>query len=152
MSCYLDCVRSQTFCALCYSGVKGRKAYRGHKGWHAPAKKKKEKPWMIARNAAANGSPSKVLSEKSGGSWEKEYPSVVEFLTRSSWEDGSGRLTGTIMIMVESGLWKSWVHDRDASIGAFVSSGTLPGLLKALDKGVETGQLDWRPDRPKGRK
>ncbi len=102
---------------------------------------------MIARNKAADGQPSKSIAEKSAGDWEKSYPALVEFLTRSVWEDGSGRSTGTVMLMVESGLWKAWVHDKDASCAAFVSSGTLAGLLKAVDKGVESGQLDWRPDK-----
>jgi len=102
---------------------------------------------MIARNAASAGSPAKSIAEKSAGSWEKSYPALVEFLTKLAWEDGSTRSTGTVMLLVEAGLWKCWVHDKDASLGAFVSSGTLEGLLKAVDKGVESGSLDWRPDR-----
>jgi hypothetical protein len=107
---------------------------------------------MIARNAAKSGEPSKTIAEKSGGVWEKDYPALVEFLTSSTWPDGSGRTAGTLMIMVEGGLWKAWVHDRDASVAAFVSSGTLMGLLKSVSQGVESGQLDWRADKVKARK
>jgi hypothetical protein len=99
---------------------------------------------MIARNKAQDGQPSKGVAEKSGGDWEKAYPALCEFLCKSSWEDGESRTTGTVMLMTEAGLWKAWVNDRDAGLSAFVSSGTLPGLLKSLDKGVESGQLDWR--------
>lgn len=107
---------------------------------------------MIARNVKSDGGPQKAIAEKSGGDWEKLYPSLVEFLCRQTWEDGTSRTTGTVMLMVEGGLWKAWVHDRDSAHGTFVSSGTLSGLLKTIDKGVETGQMDWREDRKPGKK
>jgi hypothetical protein len=99
---------------------------------------------MIARNKAADGQPLKTVAEKSGGDWEKTHPSLCEFLCKSTWEDGTSRTTGTVMLMTEAGLWKAWVNDRDSGLSAFVSSGTLLGLLKSIDKGVESGQLDWR--------
>jgi len=101
----------------------------------------------LKRNSCGDGSPPKAMPENSGGAWDKSYPNVVEFLSKVTWEDGSGRSTGTVMFLVENGWWKAWVHDRDASLGCFVSASSLPDLLKTLNQGLETGAMDWRPDR-----
>lgn len=79
------------------------------------------------------------------------WPNVHEFLTSSWWEVGIARSTGTVMIFVEGSAWKLWVHDRDSLNGAFLSAGTLEDALERLNAGLESGSLDWRPDR-KGKK
>lgn len=106
----------------------------------------------LKRNSVDGGAPQRPLLEGSAGPWEKSFPNVVEFLSSCSWPDGTARSTGTVMLMVESGLWKAWVHDRDASLGAFVSGENLQLLLKRLNEGLESGGLDWRPDRKVGKK
>jgi hypothetical protein len=82
----------------------------------------------------------------------KRFSNVVSFLVQSKWEDGSSRVTGTVMLFVEGGCWKAWAHNRDSGEGAFLSALTLEGLLKSLDAGLESGQLDWREDRKSGGK
>ena len=76
-----------------------------------------------------------------------EWQNVHSFLTECAWPDGKSRVTGTVMIFVEAGVWKAWCHDRDASMGSFTSADSLESLLCKLNAGFEDGQLDWRPDR-----
>jgi len=71
-----------------------------------------------------------------------------DFLSDAKWEDGVDRQLGTLMILVEDGLVKAWVHDRDASCSAWVSADSLQGLLEAVSRGLEKDSLEWRKDRP----
>lgn len=78
------------------------------------------------------------------------YASVWEFLSMRSWPDGSPRLVGTLTLLTEANLWKCTLKDRDSNGVAFVSAQTLDALLTALNKGIETGALEWREDRFQG--
>lgn len=78
------------------------------------------------------------------------FPDLVEFLTAAKWPDGTARATGTVMLFVEDGKWKAWLHDRDASMSAFVAASSLEGLLRAAEGAVAGETGDWRADRKKG--
>jgi len=80
------------------------------------------------------------------------FPATLEFVCRSAWEDGSARLTGTIMLMVDAGQWKLWAHDRDLKASLFLSGQTLKEAFASLEGHLERGSGDWRPDRPSGGK
>ena len=95
---------------------------------------------------AASGDGSAPAAEPEGKYW-LSLPCVVEFLSLSKWPDSSSRQTGTVMLFRESGLWKAWVHDRDALQGLFVSAGSLQGLLREIEEAVGTGKGDWRADK-----
>lgn len=97
--------------------------------------------------------------EKSGsfqacldGPTYKKFAELGAFLSTSKWEDGSARATGTAMLMVEDGLWKCWLHDRDAFCGLFVAGETLDQVLAAADKAAGGAGGGWRPDRAKAKK
>lgn len=79
------------------------------------------------------------------------YSGLVEFLTRIEWDPGEVRVPGTMMVFVEDGRWKIWLHDRDAGEGCFVSGETLHEALEAADKAIAGGGGDWRPDKKMGR-
>jgi hypothetical protein len=98
------------------------------------------------RQAATKDGPAPVSAAPSTGYWAK-LPTLCEWLSATTWEDGSSRSTGTVMVFAEDGRWKAWVHDRDASMGCFVSSETLDGLWSAVEKAVGASGGDWRPDR-----
>lgn len=72
------------------------------------------------------------------------FPTVWEFLSACVWPDGSSRVTGTILLLTESGMVKAAVHDRDAGISTFVSAKSLTGLLTALEEGLGGEGLEWR--------
>jgi hypothetical protein len=106
---------------------------------------------MERRKRAASEEP--VLPDAGGGVGPlASCPSLLEWLTDVAWTDGSVRTTGTVMIFVEGGRWKAWLHDRDALEGCFVSATTLAGLLTAVEGVLEEGGGDWRPDRKGGRR
>jgi hypothetical protein len=78
----------------------------------------------------------------------KQVPSLIEFLSQSTWEDGTSRQTGTLTVMVHDGVLKAAVNDRESSSSAFVSGKSFTSLLKAVDKGLAEGSLDFRVKVP----
>jgi len=79
---------------------------------------------------------------------EKLYPVLLEFLTSTVWgEDKTARVPGTLLLFTEAGAFKAMLRDRDDPGVAFVTSGSLDGLLAALEAGLASGGLDWRADR-----
>ena len=78
----------------------------------------------------------------------KQLGTLVEFLSLGKWEDGTSRQSGTMTILWEDGLYKAALNDRDASLSTFVSGHTLADLLKAVEEGLATQNLEWREKRP----
>lgn len=77
-------------------------------------------------------------------SLSKLYPTVVEFLSSATWEDGTSRETGTITLLTHEGQLKAAVNDRGSSTSAFVSARSLTALLKAIEAGLAQGTLEFR--------
>jgi len=77
-------------------------------------------------------------------------PTVMEFLCRCAWDDGAPRVTGTLMLMLDQGKWKLWVHDREDRLSTFVTGRTLEDALRSLEGILRGGNGDWRPDRDQG--
>lgn len=76
---------------------------------------------------------------------------LYKFLTQLEWSPGEPRLTGTIMIFVEDGRFKCWLHDRDAHLSGWVSAPSFPEVLLAADRLVVDQAGEWRPDRANNR-
>jgi hypothetical protein len=76
----------------------------------------------------------------------------MEWLVLGHWPDGAERTTGTLMLFTEDGRWKAWLHDRDASMGCFVTGRSLEEVLGAAEGAVGEGGGDWRPDKKFGRR
>lgn len=74
----------------------------------------------------------------------RAYPALVEFLSLREWEPGVARTTGTILIVIDGGLWKGWLNDRDVLRAAWLSASTLTGLLAAAEGGLREDGLEWR--------
>jgi hypothetical protein len=138
------------WCGLCYEGLRGRRSHPGHLGVGARAPGRRIS-WMAMQRREKTGPTSPTSSEGFLGSdWCKWYPGVVEFLSRSRWEDGTSRCPGTVMLIYEAGRWKLWCHDKDLGESMFISGATPEGALEAFEKALTEGSGDWRPDRQGG--
>lgn len=136
-------------CALCYSGRKGRKAYRGHFGYRAspPVKGKSLMSVLKKRDKSVPGPGTSVDVE--GGGFGKAYPGLWEFMTSARYADGSPRVPGTLTLFVDAGSVKGCLNDRDQSLTGWASATTVDGLLEALEAGLTGDSLDWRPSGQK---
>jgi hypothetical protein len=51
-------------------------------------------------------------------------------------------------LMVDGGMWKAALNDRDGEVVAFVSGVTLTDLMDAINRGLDEGSLAWRVKKP----
>jgi hypothetical protein len=76
-------------------------------------------------------------------------PALVEFLTEVRDEEGKPRISSTLLLTAEDGLWKVALTDRAQPGGNFDyklwrSGATVMEALKALDVSLQDGSADWR--------
>ena len=74
-------------------------------------------------------------------------PELHAFLTEMTWDDGKKRVTGTVMISTEDGLWKAWVHCRDAKVSGWISGESWEGLLESVNRALGSNSIQWRADK-----
>jgi len=71
-------------------------------------------------------------------------PAVVEYLTASTYPDGSARERSTISIFVEDGVVKACLSDRDQARTLWRSGASVEDAVMALEGAVVDGTADWR--------
>jgi len=136
------------WCASCYEGAKGRKSMKGHIGEHLLALG--GKPCMpLKKPSASNSSGGSSAATISTGTMLAAFPTLLEFLTHSKWEDGSPRQRGTLLLFVDGSAWKGCLKDKNGPRVCFVTSSDLDGLFLSIEDGLVGDTLDWRVDRPK---
>jgi hypothetical protein len=70
-------------------------------------------------------------------------------LTAARYEDGSARLTATLLLFCELGVVKVCLHDRDQGQTAWASGATLGDCLEALEGGLQADTLSWKASAKK---
>lgn len=138
------------WCPLCYSGHRGRAAYRGHARY---SDKKSSKGW--AKAMGLKKPMSKVADLPEGvtcadPAWSSRWPLLSSHLFDLKYEDGTPRSTSTLMILGEHSVVKACLNDREEARSAWVSGRTVDEALGALEVGLMQDSLDWRA-RPAGR-
>lgn len=94
------------------------------------------------------GGPESTGNAKTDGFLVSRCPRLLEFLTLTEWpHNGERRVTGSLMVFVESGRWKGTLKDRDGGNVVFLTSDTFLGLLEAFETGLEAEELGWRVDK-----
>jgi hypothetical protein len=107
---------------------------------------------FLKRRANGDRTTKQIASqalEAADPAFAKKYPALAEFLATEEWEPGVPRERGTLTLFFEDGQFKVAVNDRDQCVVAFLSKGTFPGLLDALEKGLQGDGLDWRGQKGK---
>jgi len=74
-------------------------------------------------------------------------PHLHDHLTEQTWEDGKKRMTSTLLIFCEGGMWKARLNDRAVKISAWVSAESWEALLETIERGLAAESLEWRADR-----
>lgn len=137
---------SQGFCGACYSARRGRSA--GHRKLPRLTERDltplEEEEMAMKRSEPEGTQPTRPTARD-----EVLYgwlPTVHEWLTETQWDDGKPRRTTTLMVVVENGRWKCWVHDRDSKRSAWVSADAWEALWEILERGLQAEDLEWRKD------
>lgn len=79
----------------------------------------------------------------------KKFPAVSEFLLERLTEDGKPRVTSTLMVVAEDGMFKLALTDRAQAGGKFDyklwrSGTTFYEAMNAIESCLEDGSADWR--------
>jgi len=113
-------------------------------------------PWLAHFDRIRMGSMSflKKVVERDGvkkremaaewGKWKAKFPALAEWLETDLWPDGSARKTSTLLVFVEGGAVKGCLNDRDGCQSLWASSGSIQGLLEALEGALASGEGEWR--------
>jgi hypothetical protein len=146
VSCPNAGLRRQTasWCWGCYENYKGKANHVGHLGHRAVAPA--AKTWRIEHvkkpevgAAAATGSQG-CSDER----LKKKYPTLVEWMSETKWEDGSVRETSSISFTLEGGIPKLALNDRALKRTLYLTADTLEVGLEALERHLRAGTGDWR--------
>ena len=145
--------RVAEWCPYCYVNIRGRERFKGHIGYHAVVtgyipweNYVMKKPDMATTKATSAGGacPCPLLAK---------FASICEYLTTTSWEDGSVRMPSKLSLCVEDGFILIALNDVDLKQSAYTSSTSLQEGLKLLDAALKGSQVTWRPWKSgKGRK
>lgn len=147
-------ISGAAWCSKCYENVRRRSSHAGHLLFRAPrVRTSYGRTGMAIQRKVASGNPSGPGGVVASGVFERTYPNVLEFLSLDAWSDGQRRERGTLLLIVEAGVCKACVSDRDQGRYAFVSGQDFETVLVSVELGLESDQLDWRVSKDrKGKK
>lgn len=140
--------RRTGWCGACYEGLRGRGTHRGHGGPSSCYLVKRISSVSYLKKPVTPLSGSVTSSVSSPSAFTAAFPALSEFLISCAWEDGSSRVPGTVMLLVEEGRWKAWLNDKAFARSAWVSGHTLEAVLGCLEAGLREESLEWRRARP----
>lgn len=74
-------------------------------------------------------------------------PTLWEYMTATTWDDGSARLPSSLLLFAQDGMLKGMLRDRDAGLCLWVAGSSISGLLGVLEAALLDPQTEWRVDR-----
>jgi len=146
----MECTRRKTgpFCWSCYEGLKGRRGCKNHlaPGGLTP---RRMGVWQMAMKKPEVAVGSTSLNPRTEGTeWVTLWPSLWEFLTESTWDDGSKRQLPTLLFFFEEGIWKSCLSDKAMGRTGWCSGVSPEALLTSLDAQIRDDRVEWRKAKP----
>jgi len=105
---------------------------------------------QFVRKVVENDSKRRATLDSQGQEWAANHPAIWEYLTLEQHDDGSVRQRSMLMVLVEDGVCKVCVQDRDQGKSLWVSSSSITGALAALESHLQGGTGDWRQMRDGG--
>lgn len=98
----------------------------------------------FVRRVVAKDQRRQTVLDDRGTEWMRTYPAIWEYLTLEVHEDGAPRERSMLMILVEDGIVKGCIQDRDQGQSLWASGSGVPGVLEALDRHLQAGTGEWR--------
>lgn len=87
-----------------------------------------------------------------GGDFYERYPNLHEFLSEDHYEDGSSRVTGTVLLFADGSVAKCLLSDRDNSTQCWLTAKSFGDALELAEEALYTGNAEWRQAKPPARK
>lgn len=99
---------------------------------------------LARRSDGDMGPAGREATAAAGGSLAERFPDLWEFIASLRWPDGSGRVPGTVLLLVEDGVCKCWLNDKAQGLSCWVSGSTFDQTLAAAERAVQGSGADWR--------
>jgi hypothetical protein len=77
----------------------------------------------------------------------ERFPHIHEWMSKSTYEDGSPRATATLTMVCSEGAFKLFFNDRDNDRSSCVNSSTFDEALTLLEAGLRGDTLIWTVKR-----
>lgn len=78
------------------------------------------------------------------------YPTLCGYLADQSWDDGSERVTSTLLFFVEEARVKVCLNDRHNARSLWSSGKQVDTALESLECMLNTEEPDWKASRQRG--
>lgn len=75
-----------------------------------------------------------------------KLPSLAEWMTTTSFEDGTPRIVPTVTFWCSNGEWKANLRDRAEGLCLWLSAPTWSDLVKMIDLACQDESYPWRRD------
>lgn len=132
----------RSWCGHCYEYRKGRKTVSC---WGKAPANRKVADMSIKRPIDPTSEESVDLGRMSPETdFERMIPTIWEWLTAGTYDDGTTRIPSTLLIMSEAGRVKVCLNDRANSRSTWKSGITLDSALTGLDEALRGDSCEWR--------
>lgn len=98
----------------------------------------------LSKPSVASKDQGSSSSSLSRGQLLRDFAEIWDFLTKSSYSDGSPRSTGKVSLAVSSGGLQATLTDPTSNSYCCLTHASLDDLLLALEVGLTNGTLPWR--------
>lgn len=143
---WCELARECGWCPLCYSGLRGRRAYKGHAGYRPLPDRKLVVQVSLIPRAPKENAPVRLVAPTGDICAVCVLPALTEFLSLLRWDDGAAREPGTIRLSCSNGMLQVWLNDKDGSRSAWLSGPDIGTLLLAAEHGLGDNELVWKRD------
>lgn len=72
------------------------------------------------------------------------YPHLTDHLAGLKYDDGTPRVTSTLLVFCESGVLRVCVNDRDNQRSVFFTGETVEAALMAAESAIATNTAEWK--------
>jgi len=101
---------------------------------------------MLKKTASESASGQRAAESLESPYWVG-LSTLMEYLTQTTWEDGTDRQTSQIKLWVDGGEHKAMLADRENGMVLFHTAGSFHDLLSEIDSQLVSGEADWRKDK-----
>jgi len=101
------------------------------------------------KKPSADSQGNRSLPSFSDDVMKRNYPALYEYLTSTTYPDGSKRETSTILVFVDDGQLKVCLNDRETSLMLWSSGESFEESLLVMDELLRSDNPPWRESKSK---
>ena len=82
---------------------------------------------------------------------KKNYPTLWEYLSCSSWPDGEERKRSSLVMFCQDGMVKACLSDKNFNVQLWAASASFLGALEAMEGRLTEDKPEWRAEKKKAK-